>query len=295
MRAALLLVAALTAPAAAQDRPVVVAVNAPLAHFAERLAGDEAEVVMPVPEDRDPATWRPGVAEIGRVQSADLILLNGAGFAAWTERATLPRARTVDTGRALADALIETEAVTHSHGADGEHSHAATASFTWLDQEQAAVQARAVAEALERAGLVEPAEIEARLAALEADLAALDARAEALAPLAEDRVLIATHPRYQYLSRAYGLDVRALDWDAGAAPGPEQLDALAAMVAETGATVLMWEAEPPQEARRAVADLGLADVVFPTLASLPEGVEYGAAFGRAVDDLAAALRGLPDA
>ena len=266
--------------ASAQERPTIMAVNYPLAYFAERLAGDAAEVVLPVPEGRDPDTWRPGAAEIGAVQAADLILLNGAGFANWTERASLPRARTVDTSRAFEDDLVGTEATTHSHGPEGEHSHQGTASFTWLDMGQASLQAEAVAEALRRRLPEEADAIEERLDALRADLTALDEAAQALEPLAEGRTLIATHPRYQYLGRAYGLAIESVEWDAGAAPDAAQLDELGALAAGLDVPVLLWEAEPPAEAREAVAALGLADVVFPTLAGRPAEGDFVVSHGR---------------
>jgi len=64
--------------ATAQDPTRVVAVNYALKYFAERLLEDEAEVIFPVPQDVDPSFWRPSIADISQVQSADLILLNGA-------------------------------------------------------------------------------------------------------------------------------------------------------------------------------------------------------------------------
>jgi zinc transport system substrate-binding protein len=271
----------------------VVAVNYPLAYFAERLAGGAAEVVLPVPQGQDPQFWRPGVEEIGTVQRAELTLLNGAGFAGWTERASLPRARTVDTSRAFADALIATEAVTHAHGPDGEHSHEGVAAFTWLDPGQAALQADAVAAALSRLLPEEAAAVEARLDALRADLAQIDAAADALAPLAGGRPLIASHPRYQYLARAHGLTIESVEWEAGAAPDAAQLDALAALAAELGAAAFLWEAEPPAEARDAVRALGLPSAVVPTLASPPEDGDLLSAMQDGLTELSDALARTP--
>jgi zinc transport system substrate-binding protein len=132
-------------------------------------------VVFPVPPDRDPAFWRPPIAVIAEYQAADLMLLNGADYAAWTQKASLPRAELVDTSRAFADQLIVTEnAITHSHRPEGEHSHAATASITWLDFRQATQQARAIADALKRRLPERAAALEAGMATLEADLLALD-------------------------------------------------------------------------------------------------------------------------
>ena len=279
-------------PAAAQDRPVVFVDSYPLAYFAERLAGEEVEVVLPAPEGRDPSFWKPSIAEIGMIQAADLILLNGAGFADWTTRASLPRARTVDTSRGFTDDYIVAEGVTHSHGADGEHSHEATASYTWLDLDQASTQAAAVAEALRRLTEV-PADLDARLAALRADLAALSQEAKALGPLAEGRDLIGSHPRYQYLARAYGLEVASVEWDPGAMPDAAQLEALHLMAAEARAPVFLWEAEPPAEAREALAAMGIPDAVVPTLAGRPAGGDFVRAFADGIAELAEAL-GTPD-
>ena len=286
--AALLCAALLAAPLRAEERPVIVAVNAPLAEFAARLAGGAAEVVLPVPEGVDATLWRPAIAEIQQVQQADLILLNGAGFAQWAERVSLPRARVVDTSRGFADRPIETEAITHSHGPDGAHSHARTAAFTFLDPALAALQAEAVANALAARGLVPEAELTARRDALAADLAALAAAAERIAEAGDGAVLIATHPRYHYLARATGLTIHALDWEAGAAPDAARLSDLAARAAETGAVALLWEAEPPAEARAAVRALGLADAIVPSFAA-PAAGDFSARLGAALAKLETAL------
>lgn len=272
----LALAALIATPAAAQDAPAVVAtVTYPLAYFVERLAGtDPVTVLFPVPADRDPAFWRPGIAEISAIQSADLIALNGAGFADWVARASLPRARLVDTSASFAETLIATESVTHSHGADGEHSHTGTASFTWLDFAQATAQADSLATAMERRIPAVVDGLPARLSDLEADLMALDAEAEEIGAGLAGVTLIATHPRYQYFARAYGLDIVSLDWDAGAMPDEAQWQALADLLADSGAEALIWEATPPEEAWARAADMGLAQVVFPPLANRPADGDF---------------------
>lgn len=275
--------------AVAQDRPTVVAVNYALSYLAERLGGADVDVVFPVPEGVDPAFWRPGIADISQMQSASLILLNGAGYATWTSKASLPRSRSVVTSRDFDDRYIATETVTHSHGDGGEHSHTGTASFTWLDPRQAILQAKVIAGAFDQRGFLPADDVTARFEALSEDLEAIDDAAQLLQTLAAGKSLIATHPRYQYFARAYGLDIRSLEWEAGAAPDADQLADLNALAEQTGASVLLWEAEPPPDAREAVRDLGLADVVFPTLATRPDGADYMQVFSQAVSDLADAL------
>lgn len=293
MRRALvcLLALSLALPGLGQERPSIAVVSYPLAYFAERLAGGGAEVVFPVPADRDPAFWRPGIADITAIQSADLIALNGAGFAGWTARASLPRARLVDTGAALKDRFIATETVTHSHGADGEHSHTGTASFLWLDFALAAAQAEALAGAMaSRIPALAPV-VERNRAALLADLADLDALAGGTAAAMGSTVAIASHPRYQYFARAYGLRIEAVDWEAGAMPDAEAWAGLEALVAETGATLFLWEAAPPAAALAEMEARGLSSVVFPPLANRPAEGDFMSAMGESLRALKRAAVG----
>lgn len=283
--AALILAAPVTA--SAQERPVVVAVNYPLKFIAERLLGEAADIHFPVPQGVDPSFWRPSVADITAVQSADLILLNGAGFAAWVDRVSLPRSRIVNSSADIADHFIVTKSITHSHGEGREHSHEGLASYIWLDPTLAAAQARAVARAIKAMNLAAPEDISRALTALEADLAALDDTARtALSPL-QGIGLIATHPRYQYLAQRYDLTLTSLEWDAGSMPTPDQIAELSVMVEKTGAKVLIWEATPPKAAFDLTRDLGLRNVVFAPLAHGVDGMDFISVFENALSALAA--------
>lgn len=276
------------APAMAQTRPVVVCVSYPLALFAERLAGDLADISFPVPADVDPSFWRPGIAEIAAVQAADLIVLNGGGFATWSTKTTLPRARTVDTSAGLTDELIATKSLTHSHGADGEHSHTGAASYLWLDFALAARQAEAIATALKRILPNAGAEIDSNLTALSADLAALDMVHE-IGTTAAGLPMIASHPRYQYFARTYGVDLTYVEWDARESATEEQWTALEQQIADTDARLLIWEAEPSVDARDRVTALGVFSVVFPPLANRPETGDFLSAMQRTLSDVRSTL------
>ncbi|MEM9850681.1 MAG: metal ABC transporter substrate-binding protein [Pseudomonadota bacterium] len=278
---------------AAQDKPRVMAVNYPLQYFAKRVFGDSAEVVFPVPAGVDPSFWRPSIADISQVQGADLILLNGAGFATWVDRVSLPRSRLVNTSRAVSDRFIVTETITHSHGDGGEHSHEGVASYTWLDPTMASAQATAIAAAAAARGIAPAEAIEAGLSALLSDLDALDALVRAALEPAQGVAMIATHPRYQYLAARYGLTIDALEWEAGVAPTAAELSGLSALMAQTGARVLIWEAAPPQAAFDAVAAIGLRNVVFEPMAKTPSAGDYPAAFAAAANALADAAAEAP--
>ena len=275
--------------AMAQERPRVIAVNYPLQFFAERLLGDAAEVVFPAPRDVDPSFWRPSIADISMIQSADLILLNGAGFASWVDRVSLPRSRLVNTSAAIEDRFIVTESITHSHGEGGEHSHEGLASYLWLDPTLAIAQAEAIAAAIKARGLAPANKVEAELTALRADLEALDEQTRTVLNGLQDVTIVTTHPRYQYFARRYGLSVASLEWEAGAAPNDADMAALRSIVQKTGAQALIWEAQPPASAFEMTAELGLKNVVFAPLAHGVEGQTYREVFEAAVAKIAAAL------
>jgi hypothetical protein len=79
----------------------VYVVNYPLKYFAKRIGGEHIEVVFPAPADVDPAYWNPDVDTISAYQQADLIFLNGAGYAKWVDKVSLPRSKLVNTSKKL--------------------------------------------------------------------------------------------------------------------------------------------------------------------------------------------------
>ena len=243
--------------------PQVYAVNYPLAYFAERIAGDAVDVVFPAPADVDPATWSPSVDTVAAFQQADLVLLNGAGYAGWVGRVTLSQSRLVDTSAAFVDSLIPVEGdVTHSHGPTGEHSHGGTAFTTWLDMNLAIAQARAVADALVRLRPDDEQGLRARQAELEADLVELDRELQALAARIGDRPLLFSHPVYQYLVRRYSLNGRAVHWEPDEPPSAEQWRELKSILAGHDAKWMVWEGEPDAGTVSRLRELGIESLVF---------------------------------
>ena len=179
-------------PSTAADRLTVYAVNYPLQYFAERIGGDRVDVRFPAPQDVDPAFWVPDVETIGAYQKADLIILNGANYAGWVSKVSLPRLRIVDTSSAFADRLItEKGRVTHSHGPGGEHSHSGTAFTTWLDFNQALQQAEAIFKALQRKRPEDSEFFTENFAKLEQDLRELDTKILSLSGQATDKRFMA--------------------------------------------------------------------------------------------------------
>jgi zinc transport system substrate-binding protein len=265
----------LVSPLRAGQPLSVYTVNYPLAYFAERLAGEYANVAFPAPHDVDPALWKPDTATIRSYQEADLILLNGAGYAKWVRNVSLPRLRSVDTSAGIRDQLIRTQGgIAHTHGAGAEHSHAGTAFTTWLDLSLAARQARAVADALQRRLPQQRQMIEENNLALEKRLLALDEQLTKVVKNDPGLPLLGSHPVYQYLARRYGINLKSLLWEPGELPSEQQWQQLDELLSSHRAKWMIWEAQPLAETADRLRNLGIESVVIAPAGNRPEAGDF---------------------
>ncbi len=283
-----LLVIAAAAPVLAQEKPTVYTVNYPLAYFAERIGGAHVDVVFPAPPDIDPAFWVPDSKAIGDFQKADLILLNGAGYAKWTAKVSLPLLRTVDTSKSFKDTLISmTDEITHSHGPGGDHSHSGTAFTTWLDFSQAARQAETIYLALSKKLPKYQKELETNFQRLEKDLLDLDRQLTELSALKPDIPLFGSHPIYQYLARRYGLNMSMVMWEPNEDPGGQNWRDLKSRQTEHPASWMIWEAEPLPASVNRLADLGIRSLVFSPCFNQPEKGDFLSVMKQNIENLKA--------
>ena len=258
-----------------QEKLSVYAVNYPLQYFAQRIAGEQAEVTLPVPAAIDPAFWQPDVAAIANFQQANIILLNGAGYAKWVNRVSLPRRKLVDTSAGFRDRYIHTEGdVTHSHGREGDHSHAGAAFTTWLDFTLAVEQARAVAGALSRQRPGSKDVFEHNLALLEKDLLDLDRQVQEIVATDPDKLLLASHPVYQYFKRRYGLNLQSVMWEPEAIPDTAQWSAVARLLMEHPARWMVWEGKPAPESVTRLRRMDIDSLVFDPCGNRPGAGDF---------------------
>ena len=272
------------------DEPLrIYTVNYPLQYFAQRIAGKHAEVIMPAPAGVDPAFWQPDIETILEYQRADLVLLNGAGYARWVKNVSLPPSRLVSTSAGFSDAFIEIEATTtHSHGPGGEHSHAGTAFTTWLDFTQAVGQARAIKNALVKRRPDQADVFEQNFNLLAQELRELDTDLRLLLEKV-DVPLLASHPVYQYLARAYRLDLHSVTWEPDEVPSAGEWVALQALLKEHPARVMLWEDGPNQETVVRLQTFGIDVVVFSPAGNRPEAGDFMSVMRENLQRLEAAI------
>ena len=259
----------------AADKLTVYSVNYPLAYFAERIGGEYVEAVSPVPHDVDPAFWEPTAKDIAAFQQADVILLNGAGYARWLKRASLPRRKLVNTSAAFKNDYISvTGAATHQHGPGGDHSHAGTAFTTWLDFNQAIQQAKAVQFALEKRRPEYADVFRRNYAVLETELDNLDKHIMKLVTRDPDKLFVASHPVYQYFARRYHLSLKSVMWEPDAVPEERQWGELRRLLDNHAAEWMIWEGEPNERSVIGLKETGINSLVFSPCANVPNEGDF---------------------
>ena len=262
-------------PCLASSPITVYVANYPLKYFAERIGGSHVAVSFPAPKDVDPAFWQPKDDEIAAYQKAGLILMNGATFSKWAEKTSLPRTKTVDTSASFkAQFITIANAVTHSHGPGGMHSHDGISFTTWIDFQQAIAQAQAVHDALARKAPDAKADFNSGFAALKADLEALDARLIVVGKKLAKQPVVASHPVYHYFARRYDLNMKNVLWEPEEVPTPEQMADLQKIIASHPAKWMIWEGPPARESVQKIAAIGLQSVVFDPCSNVPESGDF---------------------
>jgi zinc transport system substrate-binding protein len=249
------------APGPNSTKPVIYTDFYPTQYFTQRIAGDIAEVICPVPPDEDAIFWKPDADTIARYQKADLIVLNGAGFAKWVTQTTLPDSRVIETANPFKPDWITFEnAVVHKHGNEGEHSHEGLDGHTWIDPVNAKAQAEVIKDEVIRRWPEHKDAFESGFTTLAADLDQLDRGFRAL----DSGVPILTsHPAYNYISRRYGWKIHNLNLDPGQMPDDETFARIKEILSTFAAGYVLWESVPtPEIATRFQDELALTSKVF---------------------------------
>jgi len=252
----------------------VYTVNYPLYYFTKRMAPEGIKVLLPMPKDIDPAFWKPTTEDVMGFINADLIILNGADYAKWVKNFSLPESKSVNTSKSFEKELIHIQAKSkHTHGPEGEHSHAGTAFTTWLDMQQAISQAKIIKEALIDLEPSQKASIESKYITLKKELQALDEAFKG-ASLSSQKNIIASHPIYQYFARAYGLNIHPLLWEPEMKLDEKAKSDIQKLLKEHPSSLMIWEGEPSRENRDYVTDLGLKGIVIKPLMNQPEEGDF---------------------
>ena len=229
--------------------PLVIRTSSyPMAWLVDQLMPSGVDHQNILPAGEDPLHWQPSAEHVSEVQGADLIVAGGGNFEAWIQTATLPAGHVVNAAAGLE--LIALESQTHSHGVEGEHSHAGDDPHIWMDPTLYGQQAANIAQAIKDTNKVNPSDVDRTLTELQEKLQALDTATAAILN-ADTPALIANHPAYNYLAQRHSLSINNLDIDPSQEPTAAQLRAFMTAANNDPAPILIWEATPSEAAQAA--------------------------------------------
>ncbi|MCR9234659.1 MAG: metal ABC transporter substrate-binding protein [bacterium] len=280
-----------TGESTADAPPVVVVVNYPLEFIVDSLAGSEVKVLNPVPSGADPETWIPDDEVTETIQRADLIITNGADFADWVKKLSLPRSKVLRTSLSLKDALVTVpDFEVHSHGTGGAHSHAGTVAFFWLDPNLMYRQAEAIAQRLVNLNSADEQQIESRLLKFKEALAPLNQQLDQMKADYSGRHWFSRRPVYQYLARRCGWEMFHLHWKPGAAPTESEWVQMQTLQKEHQISGVLWERSPGKNLREKLDEQGLNSFVLNPLTTKPAKGDYLSVMQEQLSQLAQFLK-----
>jgi zinc transport system substrate-binding protein len=245
----------------------ILTVNYPLQYFTQRIGGEFIAARYPGPPGKDPAYWKPGIDTVLDYQQADLIVLNGIGYANWIQQVSLPLGKQVDTSADFSDRLLPVaDNVAHTHGPQGDHVHDDMAFTVWLDPQLATLQTRAIHSALLPLLPNQQELLDVNLQVLTEELQMLDNDLAQAFGQRKGRQIIYSHPVYQYLDHRYDLKGFSVHWEPDAIPSANEF----AQLENMSGAVMIWEAEPLPEVSAKLSEMGITSVVFNTCATQPD-------------------------
>lgn len=249
--------------------------NYPLQYFTEWIGLDQVEVRFPAPPEVDPAEWHPEDEVIAAYQRADLIILTGAGYAHWADHAVLPEERVLISSASFSDEwIVLPDAITHTHGPEGTHTHDGYAFTVWMDPLFAIAQAAAIRDALSELRPDASTEFNERWKALAGELETLHQEMGAIVQQDPDRPLLASHPVYQYLEARYSLQLESVHWEPDEYPEEDEWSALDQLIEQHPAQWMIWEDTPLPEIEQSLLDRGITPIVFNPTAQPVEGMDF---------------------
>lgn len=262
-------------PAKTSRKTVVYVSNYPLYYFAQRIGGSALDLRFPAGNAENPSDWMPSAEEVSAMQDADLILLNGATYEGWLMNVSLPDSLMIDTSVDFTSRLLPSGATfTHSHGADGEHSHEGVASKTWLDLELAAKQAEATSRSLMRKSPDQAELYKANTETLVGELLELDREYKALSENGSFPKTAFSKPIFQYLAHGYGLEGPSLGWESDVALDHDKLHEIGHLRKDPGIQVLIWADRPQEVTVNKLKESGIQSVILNPLDTQPESGDF---------------------
>ena len=254
--------------------------------FAEKVGGDNVEVVNLVPAGTEPHDWEPSATDMQKIQDSDLLVYNGAGMEHWVD----------DTLSSLGDKAPASVAASDGIELRGGDEPGETDPHVWLDPKLAKVELANIKDALVKADPDHKDDYEANYEKYAAEFDQLDQEFAEKLSAAPNKTIVVSHEAFGYLADAYGLtQVAITGMDAEGEPDAQTMAQIIDQVKASGVKYIFSEDLVSPKVAQQIADAtGAECVVLNPLEGLTDeqiaaGDDYVSVMESNLDELVKAL------
>lgn len=176
----------------------------PLQYFAERIAGEEAEVESILPPGADSHTYEPTSKDVMAIAEANAFIMNGAGLEAYAE-SIAESVENEDVRILEAAEGIDLNEGAHDHDDGHDHDHGDHDPHVWLDPIRSIELAENIKNLLVDLKPEEETLFNENFETLKMELEELDKEFSAELEAASGNHFIVSHAAYGYWEEAYGV------------------------------------------------------------------------------------------
>nr|WP_183598679.1 zinc ABC transporter substrate-binding protein [Paenibacillus phyllosphaerae] len=223
----------------------------PVYFLAERIGGEQVNVVNLIASGVEPHDWSPKSQDLNVASKAQLLLYNGAGLEGWVDDFLegLPADTQLKT-KALSDGIElilgnpEEEHEEHEEeGHEDEHDHAGEYDpHTWVSPKSILIMAANVKDALIEVDEANRDAFESNYEKLKAELEELDQSYTTTLAATTKKDIVTSHQSFGYLARDYGLhQVAIMGLTPDAEPKAQDLLEISKFVKENQVKYIFFE------------------------------------------------------
>ena len=185
----------------AQEKQITVLVSFyPLYEFTKEIGKERIDVSIIIPTGIEPHDWEPTIQDLQKMQNADAIVINGAGFEKWLNDfvTSNPNIMVIDTSKNIE--LMENSKIYHAHDESNKNPH------IWLDPILAKKQVKNIANELMRVDPEHALYYQENADAYNTKLDLLDNKIRTELSVCSKKDFIAFHDAFSYFAKEYNLN-----------------------------------------------------------------------------------------
>lgn len=222
------------APDTSLSKPQMVASFYPLYFFASQIAGDKADVSNITPAGAEPHDYEPTAQDVARIESSDVLVLNGGGLEAWGNdiKKNVDPTKTITV---IAGENLTTQEVIE----DGEKI---TDPHVWLSPVLAKQMVDKIESGLAKADPTNATYFKSNAESLKSKLGILDTEYKQGLAGCKEKNIITSHAAFGYLATTYHLNqVPITGVSPDAEPSPKELAQVAKFAKDNHVKYIFFE------------------------------------------------------